>query len=133
MINISAPSIFKLYHLVIADGGKKQGIAYGSYKVFGNAGELIAHNQHVFGSNTSNQAEYLALISALSWCREHNIKDVVVFMDSLLTVNQVKEEWKCLNPGLLPLLGRAVRLKNGFDSFEINHISRRYISQKLGH
>jgi ribonuclease HI len=122
-----------MYYLVIADGGKKQGIAYGSYKVFDDSGKLVAHNQHVFGANTSNQAEYLALISALGWCQREKLDDVVVFMDSLLTVNQVKGEWKCLNPGLLPLLGRAIRLKNGFNSFEINHISRRYISQKLGH
>ena len=58
------------------------------------------------GTATNNQAEYQAVIEALSWVKE-NIKtddlEIVCFLDSELIVEQLNQRFKLKNEGLKPL------------------------------
>jgi ribonuclease HI len=74
---------------------------------------------------TNNVAEYEAFINALKQIRrlgwdQHKI---VVYTDSQLLHNQLKEEWK-VGPELLPLYKKAKALMNDFPFIEVRKIPR---------
>jgi len=64
---------------------------------------LIEISKYI-GETTNNQAEYQAVIGALSWVLE-NLKDVEIkcFLDSELIVEQLNQRYKIKNEGLKPL------------------------------
>jgi ribonuclease HI len=74
---------------------------------------------------TNNVAEYEAFINALKQIRrlgwEHD--KIVVYTDSQLLHNQLKEEWK-VGPELLPLYKKAKALMNDFPFIEVRKIPR---------
>ena len=121
------------YHLVVSDGGYKNGLAYGSFRIFDSKGLTITHNQFIIGIGTNNQAEYIALLNALAWCLDNNIKRIVCLTDSKLVVKQVTGEWKKINRRMRQLCKKVKEKAKQFESFEIRHISEKYIKQKLGH
>ena len=52
------------------------------------------------GITTNNQAEYNALKLALEECIKMQVKEVEVYMDSLLVINQLKGIFKVKNRDL---------------------------------
>lgn len=121
------------HHLVICDGGYKNNLTYTSFKVFDSDGGLIKHGMFVLGHGTNNVAEYQALIVALRWCINAELKNIVVFMDSKLIINQVIGKWSCYDRRLLRLRRIARGLVDRFESFTIKYMPNKYIKQKLGH
>lgn len=97
------------------DGGSRGNpgpAAYGFViqDVTSGAGIILEKCGNYLGITTNNQAEYAALVAGVSWVLEHH-KDaeLLIRMDSLLIVNQVKGLYKVKNPGLL-LKWREVRV-----------------------
>ncbi|WP_172967079.1 ribonuclease HI family protein [Halosegnis rubeus] len=76
------------------------------------------------GTATCNEAEYQALIRGLETASEMGCTDVEVKGDSQLIVRQVNGEWKTREPHLRELRDRAQGLADGFEKFEIQHVSR---------
>ncbi len=76
------------------------------------------------GKNTNNFAEYTALIVALVEALKEREKELIVFSDSSLLVNQVQGKFKVKNPVLFSLHILCQHLIKGFDKFEITHITR---------
>lgn len=66
------------------------------------------------GQKTNNEAEYLALIGALSIARGLN-EPVTIYSDSKLVVEQFNGNWKVKKPHLLTLLEHAKELATGLD------------------
>jgi len=65
------------------------------------------------GETTNNQAEYRAVIEALSWVVEnYQDKDIAVecFLDSELIVEQLNQRYKIKNEGLKPLFWQVREL-----------------------
>lgn len=122
-----------MHHLIICDGGYKNNLTYASFKVFNEEGNLLKHGTFVIGHGTNNVAEYQSLILALTWCINNGIKNVVVFMDSKLIINQVTGQWRCYNKRLLILRRQARFLLDSFENFSIRYMPNKYIKQKLGH
>lgn len=120
-------------YLVVSDGGKKEFITYGSYKIYGTSGMLLHHNQFVLGFGTSNQAEYIALQKALEFCLKNDIKEVVVFIDSNLVLNQLRGEWEINYDHLRSERDGLLELVNQFDYIEIKKVSHKLIKGLLGH
>lgn len=81
------------------DGGSapsNPGNAYGSYLVE-SCGLNHRASRMQFGWGTNNQAEYLALIAALKWLQHQEAlatKQLKIFSDSMLAVNQMTGRWK---------------------------------------
>ena len=120
-------------HLLIADGGNRADITYGSFKIFTDTGELIKHKQIVFGYGTSNLAEYLAVIAALHAALELEIKNVVIMTDSNLVKEQIYGNNACNYAHLKIARDRARKLLKEFDSWEIVKVKRNIIVAQLGH
>lgn len=122
--------------ILIADGGKKQDISYGSYKVYDAEGNLLFHKQLVHGFGTSNSAEYLTLLSALTFIlAEWKDTEITlhIMMDSQLVVNQVNMNWVCNKEHLRTFRDRILNLIPCFQSFTIRYTPREFIVSHLGH
>ena len=78
------------------------------------------------GIATNNVAEYLGLIEALQYCIEKNIMNVVIYLDSLLVVQQVNLEYKVKSKKLQEYYNQAIDLINQINKIEINHVRREF-------
>ena len=76
------------------------------------------------GKCTNNFAEYSALELGLKKAIDLNIKNLIVFGDSLLVINQVNKLWKCNNIYLKKILNIIDRLKLNFTEIKFVHIKR---------
>ena len=75
-------------------------------------------------SATVNEAEYAAVILGLEKAREHGATEVVALTDSLLVVEQIRGKWECRAENLLPLLGRVLRLLEGYQAARVGWLPR---------
>tara|TARA_B100000902_G_scaffold73570_1_gene78672 strand:- start:189 stop:581 length:393 start_codon:yes stop_codon:yes gene_type:complete len=78
------------------------------------------------GIATNNVAEYLGLIEALQYCIEKNIMNVVIYLDSLLVVQQVNLEYKVKSKKLQEYYNQAIDLINQINKIQINHVRREF-------
>ena len=76
------------------------------------------------GIATNNVAEYESLRAALNYCVENNFKEVSIFLDSLLVVQQVNENFKVKSDNLKELYSQCKDLMNKINNLEIHHVRR---------
>lgn len=124
------------------DGGSlgNPGRGYGSYEISGEGGVLAESFRVQFGDNlTNNQAEYLALLSALKGL--HNLKAQVelekvslnIISDSRIMVCQLNGGWKCRTIHLQELREEALNLLSAFYEWQATWSSRTVSVDKFGH
>jgi ribonuclease HI len=108
------------------DGGSRgnPGPSGGGYAVY-VAGKEVMRGSEFYGHRTNNQAEYLALRTAL---REIYSKypeaALQCNMDSQLVVEQMSGNYKVKNEALRPLFEEVQRIVAQFSSFKIQHVER---------
>jgi ribonuclease HI len=85
-------------------------------------GRLIARISQSIGPATNNQAEYMAIITALEEAFKLGAEEADVRSDSELVVRQIKGEYRVKNASLKPLYKRIKRLQGVFKAFAISHI-----------
>jgi len=120
--------------VVICDGGKRSGVAYGSYKIYTSSGILVEHKQIVWGEKTSNEAEYLTMLMAIRKSKQFVTDEeleINILTDSALVKEQVAGNWAC-NYKHLEVLRDKIREELN-DSITIEHVTRNIIFQHLGH
>lgn len=120
--------------VVICDGGKKSGVAYGSYKIYRKDGWLLHHKQIVWGEKTSNEAEYLTTLMAIRKAKMYLSKDefeINILTDSSLVKEQVAGNWNC-NYKHLEVLRDKIR-KELTGNITIIHVPRNIIFAHLRH
>jgi len=89
------------------------------------AGIILEKCGKYIGLTTNNIAEYAALINGLKWIvANHPDAEVVIKMDSLLIVNQIKGLYKVKSPGLLPKYQEARGLLSQLSHWTISHTYR---------
>jgi len=120
-------------YIIYADGGKKKGVAYGSFKIFDDWGNEVVHKQIIFGQGTSNLAEYLVIIAAMKYCIDHGIIYVSILSDSNLAVQHINGMWRTNFEHLALALDQVNSLKHNFKVFRITHVPRNIIVAMLGH
>lgn len=86
--------------------------------------ELATVSEYLGDNITNNQAEYQAVILALTKARELGATRVDCFLDSELIVNQLKLEYKVKNQGLQPYFVKAWNLIQQFRSVTFTHVPR---------
>lgn len=81
------------------DGGSRgnPGVSGGGMVVL-HDGELFHSASFPFGIHTNNEAEYMAVVEALTWLtsfsKENAVQSVQFFLDSKLVVEQLQRNWK---------------------------------------
>jgi ribonuclease HI len=73
---------------------------------------------------TNNIAEYEACIMGIEEAIDLRIKNIDIYGDSALVVNQIKGEWETRHAGLIPYRDYARRLLTFFNKVELRHIPR---------
>jgi ribonuclease HI len=73
---------------------------------------------------SNNQVEYEALVLGLEILLQMGIRNVEIFGDSQLVINQVKGQYKCGSVLLAPYLMPAQQLLQEFQECTLHHIPR---------
>jgi len=87
-------------------------------------GKIVARLGKFLGTQTNNVAEYEGVLIGLEKAIALGAREVHVFADSLLVINQLRGEWKIKHPGLKPLYVRAKALLAKFDRVSLKHVPR---------
>ena len=121
--NLSTPFGYLVAHI---DGGARGNPGPSGYGVVveDEMGRPVVELSHYLGKQTNNYAEYSGLLAALNYATRYGFTAVKVYSDSELMVKQIKGEYKVNNPALKELYGKAIRMIEDLEAFEINHIPR---------
>ncbi len=117
---------------VFTDGGARgnPGPAAAGFLVYGDAGDLrekrgkpfVAQGKYL-GVKTNNEAEYLAVIEALTYLQGHSQdKKIEFFLDSNLVVNQLNGIFKVKEARLRELLVQIRGLEQALSPAQISYV-----------
>lgn len=114
------------YLVAYIDGGARGNPGPAGYGVVieDELGRPVANLSEFLGRQTNNYAEYSGLLAALNYTLRHGFKALKVVSDSELMVKQINGEYKVSSPTLKELHGRAMKLLDQLDCFEMRHVLR---------
>jgi len=110
-----------------ADGGSRgnPGPSASGYVLMDMSGRIVLKAGEYLGVTTNNQAEYQALKLGLEHAlQDFHSRDMHVYMDSMLVVNQMKGIFKIKNRDLWPIHNACVELAKKFDKISFDHVPR---------
>lgn len=110
-----------------ADGGSRgnPGPSASGYVLLDMDGRIVQQAGEYLGVTTNNQAEYQALKSGLEHAlHDYRAREVHVYMDSMLVVNQMKNIFKVKNRDLWPIHDAIRELVKNFDKVTFDHVPR---------
>jgi ribonuclease HI len=121
--NLSTPFGYLVAHIDGGARGNPGPAGYGAV-IEDEMGRPVVELSDYLGKQTNNYAEYSGLLAALSYATKHGFKAMKVFSDSELMVKQIAGQYKVSSPALKELHGKAVKLIEDLEAFEINHVPR---------
>jgi probable phosphoglycerate mutase len=113
--------------VVEADGGSRGNpgpAGYGAVVLSADRATVLAESKQAIGRATNNVAEYRGLIAGLDDAANLGAREVAVFMDSKLVVEQMSGRWKVKHPDLIELNAQARKLASRFDRVSYEWIPR---------
>jgi ribonuclease HI len=113
---------------IFADGGSRgnPGPSASGFVVLDNEDNVLVDKGLYLGVTTNNQAEYTALKIALEECKQMGVREVEVYMDSMLVVNQMKGIFKIKNRDLWPIHEAIKNIAKEFRHISYNHVPREF-------
>lgn len=113
---------------IFADGGSRgnPGPSASGFVVLDMEDTVLVDKGVYLGITTNNQAEYTALKLALEECQRMGVKEVEVYMDSLLVVNQMKGIFKVKNRELWPIHDAIKKIAQTFRHVNFSHVPREF-------
>ena len=116
---------------VYTDGGSRgnPGPSGFGIVVYDDNKNIITKISKYIGIRTNNEAEYSALISALSWLLDnkdvYQITDVIFYADSQLLIRQMQGKYKVKAVNIKPLYLEATKLLQNLNiSFKFHDVRR---------
>src|SRR3989442_7160660 len=85
-------------------------------------GHTVYEASRTLGIRTNNEAEYLALITALEYLKDVRPKEAEFRLDSELVVKQLSGQYKVKEPRLQALHGQAVKPLNTVPKYRGRHV-----------
>jgi len=109
-----------------ADGGSRgnPGPSASGFAIMSMDGQIVVKKGIYLGVTTNNQAEYQALRFGLKEAQAMGIRDVHVYMDSLLVVNQMLGRFKVKNRDLWPIHESIKQMVPTFRHVSFTHVPR---------
>lgn len=110
-----------------ADGGSRgnPGPSASGFVLFDMSGREVHRDGVYLGITTNNQAEYQALKIGLEAAAEKfQSREVHVYMDSMLVVNQMKKVFQVKNRDLWPIHDAIVSMLPMFHKVSFDHVPR---------
>src|SRR6185295_4238369 len=120
MVGKSSPEHWVMYFdgSLKLDGGGA-GVLFISPK-----GEQLKYVFQIMFKVSNNEAEYEALLHGLRLALSLGIKQLLVYGDSLLVVQQVNKEWDINKDIMDAYIAEIRKLKNKFSGLEIHQVNR---------
>jgi len=87
-------------------------------------GRVVYEASRALGVRTNNEAEYLALITALEYLKDVRPAEVEFRLDSELVVKQILGQYKVKEPRLQTLHGQVIMLLNAVRKHRFRHVRR---------
>jgi ribonuclease HI len=111
---------------IYGDGGSRgnPGPSASGFVIYDMNDNVLIDRGMYLGVTTNNQAEYTALRLALEEARKLGAKEVDVYMDSLLVINQMKGIFKIKNRDLWPIHDAIQGLVKDFRHVNFTHVPR---------
>ncbi len=91
----------------------------------GTDGKVLEEISKSIEDTTNNQAEYIALITALEKAKSKDYNKLQIFSDSELMVNQIKGKYKIKSKELQALSEKVKSLLKDFKQFQLHRINRK--------
>jgi ribonuclease HI len=110
---------------VRTDGKDRVGASACAFAIFVNE-KFVYSAYRLLGDVTSNQAEYEAVIFALTTCVAMDYKTPVIYTDSAAVFNQITRNWACKSKNLVPLLYTVKKIQQNF-AFTIKQVPRKFV------
>jgi ribonuclease HI/pterin-4a-carbinolamine dehydratase len=110
-----------------ADGGSRgnPGPSASGYVLLDMEGRPVLRAGEYLGVTTNNQAEYQALKLGLEHAlHDFHTRELHVYMDSMLVVNQMRNIFKIKNRELWPIHNACVELATQFHKVSYDHVPR---------
>lgn len=110
-----------------ADGGSRgnPGPSASGFVLLDMSGKVLHQEGVYLGITTNNQAEYLALKLGLEHALDiFHAREVHVYMDSLLVINQMKGIFKVRNRDLWPVHDAVKEMLPKFEKISFDHVPR---------
>ncbi len=111
---------------LFADGGSRgnPGPSALGFVVLDEDNNLLHQDNKYLGLTTNNQAEYHAVLAGMEWCLSKNVREIKIFLDSMLVVNQMNGKFKVKNRDLWTLYESAKDLSKKFRKATVTHVPR---------
>jgi ribonuclease HI len=93
--------------------------------IYNESGEEFDTYYKFIGTATNNVAEYCGLLAGLHRARELNIKELKVFGDSNLIIQQVTGKWKVKNATLRAIYNQIKEVEPFFTVISYQHVYRK--------
>ncbi len=87
---------------------------------------IVAEISEYIGETTNNQAEYKAVVAAITKAKELGAKELDFYLDSELVVKQLNREYKVKNKGLAPLFVQIYNAILNFKKVSFSHVRREF-------
>ncbi len=87
-------------------------------------GRTVYEASRALGVRTNNEAEYMALITALEYIKDSRPSEAEFRLDSELVVRQLNGQYKVKEPRLQSLHGQVIMLLNAVPKYKIRHVRR---------
>lgn len=123
----SAKGLPKVQQLkMYADGGSRgnPGPSASGFVLLDKNDNIVVDKGVYLGVTTNNQAEYTALKLGLEEALQLGAREIDVFMDSLLVINQMKGIFKIRNRDLWPIHDAIKTLAAQFKHISYTHVPR---------
>lgn len=113
---------------MFADGGSRgnPGPSASGFVILDMEENVLVDKGIYLGITTNNQAEYTALKLGLEEALHMGVKEIHVYMDSLLVVNQMKGVFKVKNRDLWPIHDAIKQQAAKFQKISFNHVPREF-------
>lgn len=122
------PSVHPDKVKLFGDGGSRgnPGPSASGFVILDMEDNVLVDKGVYLGITTNNQAEYTALRLGLEECSKMHVKEVEVYLDSLLVVNQMKGIFKVKNRDLWPIHDAIKQLLDKFEHVSFTHVPREF-------
>ena len=94
--------------------------------IYRNQIEIYSQSSFVGSKTTNNVAEYSGLIMGLEKAVGLNITNLIVKGDSMLTIKQMRGDFKVSSPSLIPLYNAAKLLEKRIGCIQYQHVYREF-------
>ena len=100
-----------------------------SVAIYNGEEKLIYEFSKCIGHYTNNQAEYKALMKGLALCARYTPKQISVYSDCQIVLNQMKGVRRVRNRDLIPLFQKVKKRERQFEKIDYTYVKKNSIQR----